>query len=86
MAIRRSWCAQRQCQLHPMRSRWVRVEFMSTNPTVGEWEFHPVKNFIEVHPGQLYEATFVATNLIAKPVVAQAGTEHCTDGSNTVFS
>lgn len=53
-------------------SRWVRVEFMSTNPTVGEWEFHPVKNFIEVHPGQLYEATFIATNLIAKPVVAQA--------------
>ncbi len=53
-------------------SRWVRVEFMSTNPTTGEWEFHPAKDFIEVHPGQLYEATFVAKNMIAKPVVAQA--------------
>jgi len=53
-------------------SRWVHVEFVSTNPTVGEWEFHPVKSFMEVHPGQLYEATFVAKNMIAKPVVAQA--------------
>jgi len=53
-------------------SRWVRVEFMSTNPTVGEWELSPVKPSIEVHPGQLYEATFVAKNLIAKPVVGQA--------------
>lgn len=53
-------------------SRWVKVEFMSTNPTVGEWEFHPVKASMDVHPGQLYEATFVAKNLIAKPVIAQA--------------
>ena len=53
-------------------SRWVKVEFMSTNPTVGEWEFSPVKSSIEVHPGQLYEATFIAKNMIAKPVVAQA--------------
>ncbi|HVY23422.1 MAG TPA: cytochrome c oxidase assembly protein [Steroidobacteraceae bacterium] len=53
-------------------SRWVRVEFMSTNPTVGEWEFHPVKSHIEVHPGQLYEASFIAKNMIDKPVVAQA--------------
>lgn len=53
-------------------NRWVRVEFMSTNPTVGAWEFKPVKSFIEVHPGQLYEATFTAKNLVAKPVTAQA--------------
>jgi cytochrome c oxidase assembly protein subunit 11 len=53
-------------------SRWVRVEFMSTNPTVGEWELIPVKSSMDVHPGQLYEATFVAKNLIAKPVVGQA--------------
>jgi len=53
-------------------TRWVRVNFMATNPTVGEWEFHPVKSFIEVHPGQLYEANFTAKNLIAKAVTAQA--------------
>lgn len=53
-------------------SRWVRVEFIATNPTVGQWEFHPMKSFIEVHPGQLYEASFAAKNMIAKPVVAQA--------------
>ena len=45
---------------------------MSTNPTVGEWELTPVNPSMEVHPGQLYEATFVAKNMIAKPVVGQA--------------
>lgn len=53
-------------------ARWVRVEFLATNPTVGEWEFHPTKSFIEVHPGQLYEADFMAKNLIAQAVTAQA--------------
>ena len=53
-------------------SRWVQVEFMSTNPTVGEWDFYPVKSSIAVHPGQLYEASFMAKNLIAQPVTARA--------------
>ena len=53
-------------------NRWVNVEFISSVPTVGDWEFAPVQTAIKVHPGQLYEATFHAKNLKAKPVVAQA--------------
>lgn len=53
-------------------NRSVRVELVSTNPTVGEWEFHPVKSFIDVHPGQLYQVSFVAKNLIDKAVMVQA--------------
>jgi len=53
-------------------NRLVTIEFISALPTVGEWEFHPVKNDLQVHPGQLYEATFIAKNLSARPVTAQA--------------
>lgn len=53
-------------------SRTVTVEFVSTMPTVGSWDFAPEQKSIQVHPGQLYEATFRARNLVAKPVTAQA--------------
>lgn len=53
-------------------NRTVIVEFVSTMPTVGEWDFKPVLNELAVHPGQLYEATFTARNLISSAVTAQA--------------
>jgi cytochrome c oxidase assembly protein subunit 11 len=53
-------------------TRNVTVQFMVTNPTVGEWDFGPDKHQISVHPGQLYEATFHAKNLVPKAVTAQA--------------
>ena len=52
--------------------RLVTVEFISSMPTVGEWEFRPAQGSLKVHPGQLYEATFYAKNLIAHPVTGQA--------------
>jgi cytochrome c oxidase assembly protein subunit 11 len=52
--------------------RMVTVEFISSMPTVGAWEFAPEKNQLQVHPGQLYEATFRAKNMVAQPVTAQA--------------
>ena len=55
-----------------MTARTVTVEFISTAPTFGEWEFRPEAGSIEVHPGQLYEAKFYATNLRSQPIVAQA--------------
>src|SRR5690606_15255748 len=48
------------------------VEFVSTAPTFGSWEFRPEVGKIEVQPGKLYEATFHAKNLRAQPIVAQA--------------
>lgn len=53
-------------------SREVTVEFISSMPTVGEWEFRPAQNSMKAHPGQLYEATFYARNLVAKAVTGQA--------------
>lgn len=53
-------------------NRTVTVEFISSMPTVGAWEFAPEQGEIKVHPGQLYEATFRAKNLVAQAVTAQA--------------
>lgn len=53
-------------------ARTVTVEFMGNLPTVGNWEFHPAQASLRVHPGQLYEATFIARNLTGHDTVAQA--------------
>ena len=56
----------------PDASRTVTLEFISTRPTVGAWEYQPVKGSMEVTPGKLYEARFYARNLREQPVIAQA--------------
>jgi cytochrome c oxidase assembly protein subunit 11 len=53
-------------------ARTVTVEFLANLPTVGNWEFKPVQSTLQVHPGQLYEADFVARNLTGHDTVAQA--------------
>lgn len=56
----------------PDESRMVTVEFVSSAPTFGAWEFRPEAGSIEVQPGRLYEAKFYARNLRAQPITAQA--------------
>jgi cytochrome c oxidase assembly protein subunit 11 len=56
----------------PDENRSVTIEFVSSAPTFGEWEFRPEVGSISVHPGKLYEAKFLAKNLRSQPVVAQA--------------
>lgn len=56
----------------PTTQRDVTVEFVSTLPTVGEWEFRAVENSAKVRTGQLYSAKFVAKNLLAKTSTGQA--------------
>jgi cytochrome c oxidase assembly protein subunit 11 len=56
----------------PDENRTITIEFMSTAPTFGQWEFRSEVDSIEVHPGRLYEATFVARNLRAQAITAQA--------------
>ncbi len=53
-------------------NRTVTVEFMANLPSVGNWEFRPSQATLRVHPGQLYEASFVARNLTGHDTVAQA--------------
>jgi cytochrome c oxidase assembly protein subunit 11 len=53
-------------------SRTVTVDFMANLPTVGNWEFRPLRQSIQVHPGRLYEADFFAHNLTGHDTTAQA--------------
>ena len=56
----------------PDLARTVVVEFVSSTPGSGEWEFRPDVTSMEVHPGKLYETTFHARNLTAGVVTGQA--------------
>jgi cytochrome c oxidase assembly protein subunit 11 len=56
----------------PVTDRAVTVEFVSSAPMYGDWEFQPEVGSIEVQPGRLYEAKFFARNLRSQAVVAQA--------------
>jgi cytochrome c oxidase assembly protein subunit 11 len=56
----------------PELSRTVVVEFVSSTPGSGEWEFRPNLESMEVHPGKLYEATFHARNLTDREITGQA--------------
>jgi len=53
-------------------SRSVTVEFVTGLPTVGSWEFRPAVGSMQVQPGRLYEATFIARNLTGHATWAQA--------------
>ena len=53
-------------------ARTVTIEFIGNLPTVGNWEFRPAQATLQVHPGQLYEANFIARNLTGHDTVAQA--------------
>jgi cytochrome c oxidase assembly protein subunit 11 len=68
----RSQLVQASAVVESKSDRVVTVEFVSSVPTVGEWEFRPEAGSIQVHPGQLYEAKFFAKNLSSMAVTAQA--------------
>lgn len=52
--------------------REITVEFISTAPTAGEWEFHPAAVSAKVRLGQLSEAKFIAKNLRSSASIGQA--------------
>lgn len=56
----------------PVTDRQVTVEFISSAPTFGDWEFRPEVGSMKVEPGRLYEAKFFARNLRSQAVTAQA--------------
>lgn len=56
----------------PDVNRTVTIEFISTAPTFGAWEFRPAARTMEIHPGRLYEATFHASNMRDLAVTATA--------------
>jgi cytochrome c oxidase assembly protein subunit 11 len=56
----------------PDEDRMVTVEFVSTRPTFGAWDFRPAASSMKIQPGKLYEATFQARNLRDQAVTATA--------------
>ena len=53
-------------------TRTVKVQFVATVNSGLRWEFVGPPTPLEVHPGKVYEASFAASNLSKRPVVAQA--------------
>ncbi|MEO6078185.1 MAG: cytochrome c oxidase assembly protein [Steroidobacteraceae bacterium] len=53
-------------------SRLVTVEFVANLPTVGSWQFEPEVRSMQVRPGRLYEAKFLASNKTGHATWAQA--------------
>ncbi|MDR2215902.1 MAG: cytochrome c oxidase assembly protein [Nevskiaceae bacterium] len=53
-------------------TRLVTVEFLAQLPTVGHWEFRPVVRSMQVVPGRLYSAEFIAHNLMDRGATGQA--------------
>lgn len=56
----------------PDTSRTITVDFVADLPSAGNWEFRPVVRSMQIHPGQLYSADFVARNLTGRATTAQA--------------
>ncbi len=52
--------------------RLVKVEFTGSLNQQAPWEFKPEETSMMVHPGQQYQASYVATNQLDRPVVGQA--------------
>jgi len=58
--------------ISPDMSRTVVVEFTASVPGGGHFAFAPVAASMEVHPGRLYEARFLARNLAGHDTTGQA--------------
>lgn len=56
----------------PDMSRTITVEFVTTVNEHAPYDFEPVVRKVEVHPGQLYTADFLATNLTGMARTGQA--------------
>jgi cytochrome c oxidase assembly protein subunit 11 len=51
-------------------SRTITIEFDSNSR--GPFAFKPVRNFMEVHPGEMHEIVYEVVNTLDRPVAAQA--------------
>ena len=52
--------------------RWITVEFTSVSTSGIPWDFKPKVNKLEVHPGEINEIIYSATNKSSQAVVGQA--------------
>jgi cytochrome c oxidase assembly protein subunit 11 len=52
--------------------RTVRVEFVAAVAPTAPWEFRPSSSSVQVHPGEIIEASFFARNLTNRNLTGQA--------------
>ena len=64
--------AQQIAGMQPDLKRTVRVQFDGTVNSRLPWEFKPMQLSLDVHPGQQYEATFLARNTSSEAIVGNA--------------
>jgi len=56
----------------PDLNRTVTVQFVANNNSDMPWDFKPVTSSMQVHPGQMYGTTFIASNGTGRDMVGQA--------------
>ncbi|WCE31292.1 cytochrome c oxidase assembly protein [Vibrio sp. SCSIO 43137] len=56
----------------PDSSRSIKVELMSHIPPGMSWQLEPEKSVMQVHPGQVVQTSYKATNLSQRELVGQA--------------
>lgn len=54
------------------KNRLVTVEFLATVNEKLPWQFKPLKEKMEVHPGEINTVNYVATNLTSEDSIGQA--------------
>lgn len=64
--------AQVASEYVPDEDRLVTVQFVANNSSDMPWEFRPVVATMQVHPGQMYAASFEASNRTARDMIGQA--------------
>jgi cytochrome c oxidase assembly protein subunit 11 len=64
--------ASEQVVERPDATRTVRVEFVASVARGAPWSFDPAVSHMNVHPGEIYETHYRATNLTGTKLVAQA--------------
>jgi len=53
-------------------SRTIRVKFLANTGTGLPWQFKPLVNEMEIHPGQIYEAMYEVSNRADRVTMGQA--------------
>ena len=64
--------AQQLAGMTPDAKRTIRVQFDGTVNSRLPWTFTPMQQSLDVHPGQQYEAMFVAKNTSTEAIVGNA--------------
>lgn len=54
------------------QSRWITIQFTSHTASGLPWDFRPAQRSIKVHPGEVMDALYVATNKTADSLVGRA--------------